>query len=267
MRLTAMDLQLQGRTALVTGASKGIGLAIARGLAAEGVELVLAARSADLLERNALGLSDAYGVKAHAFAADLAAAESVEGLAGFALEQLGHVDILVNNAGAIPAGTIEGLDDETWHRAYDLKLWGYVRLAKALLPRMKVRRSGVILNIIGNAGKRPTAGYIAGGLANAGLMNFTAALAQEAGPFGVRVVGINPGLTRTERMDTLNQRNAEDQGISVEEYLERTTRALPLRRVGESAEVADVAVFLVSDRASYVNGCVVPVEGGASAAL
>jgi NAD(P)-dependent dehydrogenase (short-subunit alcohol dehydrogenase family) len=262
-----MELRLQGKTAVVTGASKGIGLAIARGLAAEGVDLVLAARSADLLERNARELSDAHGVRAFPYAADLATADGVEGLATFAPEQLGHVDILVNNAGAIPAGTIEGLDDESWHSAYDLKLWGYVRLAKALLPRMKVRRSGVILNIIGNAGKRPSAGYIAGGLANAGLMNFTAALAQEAGPFGVRAVGINPGLTRTERMAVLNQRNAEDQGITLEEYEERTTRGLPLRRVGEAEEVADVAVFLVSDRASYVNGCVVPVEGGASAAI
>ncbi len=262
-----MELRLQGKTAIVTGASKGIGLAIARGLAGEGVDLVLAARSADLLERNARGLSDAHGVKALPYAADLSTASGVEGLAGFAVEQLGHVDILVNNAGAIPAGTIEGLDEETWRSAYDLKLWGYVRLAKALLPRMKVRRSGVILNIIGNAGKRPTAGYIAGGLANAGLMNFTAALAQEAGPFGVRVVGINPGLTRTERMTVLNQRNAEDQGITLEEFEERTTRSLPMRRVGEAEEVADVAVFLVSDRASYVNGCVVPVEGGATAAI
>jgi len=262
-----MELGLRGKTAVVTGASKGIGLAVARALAAEGVDLAISARSAEVLQREAKRMADAHGIAVHPYPTDLSTAEGISGLAAFATERMGRVDILVNNAGAIPAGTIEGLDDETWHRAYDLKLWGYVRLAKALLPAMKERGSGVILNIIGNAGKKPSAGYIAGGIANAGLMNFTAGLAHDAGPFGVRVVGINPGMTRTDRMATLIEKQAQDRGVSVAEMNAAMGRDIPMRRVAEPEDVSDVAVFLVSDRAAMVTGCIVPVEGGATLAL
>jgi NAD(P)-dependent dehydrogenase (short-subunit alcohol dehydrogenase family) len=252
---------------VVTGASKGIGLGIARALAAEGVEVVLCARSDELLRKAANQIADASGVPAHSVAADLATPEGIEALVACANRDLGTVDILVNNAGAIPGGTIEGIDDETWHRAYELKLWGYIRLCKALLPGMKARGSGVIVNIIGNAGKRPSAGYIAGGIANAGLMNFTAGLAQEAGPHGIRVVGINPGPIRTDRQDQLIARRALDQSATEDEVRLSMGRDIPLRRIGEVAEVADVAVFLASDRASYISGCVVPIEGGMTAAI
>jgi NAD(P)-dependent dehydrogenase (short-subunit alcohol dehydrogenase family) len=187
-----MDLGLRGRTAVVTGASKGIGLAIAEGLAAEGVHLAIAARGREALEQAARRLADTHGVRVEPFAADLSTEAGVAGLADFALATFEQIDILVNNAGAIPAGTITSLDDETWRRSYDLKLWGYIRLARALLPGMRARRRGAILNIIGNAGRQPSAGYIAGGPANAALMNFTKGLAAEAGPDGVRVNAINP---------------------------------------------------------------------------
>jgi NAD(P)-dependent dehydrogenase (short-subunit alcohol dehydrogenase family) len=262
-----MELGLRGRTAIVTGASMGIGLAIARALAAEGVDLTIAARSADLLHQHARTLADAHGVAVHPYPADLANADAVAELAAFAVERLGQADILVNNAGAIPGGPIDVLDDEAWHRAYDLKLWGYLRLSKALLPGMKARGSGVIINIIGNAGKRPSAGYIAGGIANAGLMNFTAGLAQDAGPYGVRVVAINPGLTRTERMEQLLQRQAIDRGVALDELRANAARDIPLRRVAEAQDVANLAVFLASDRAAMISGCTIPVEGGATASL
>lgn len=262
-----MELGLRGRTAVVTGASMGIGLAIARALAAEGVELTIAARSADRLRQHADALAEAYGVTVHPYAADLSSAEAVAELAAFAFERLGRADILVNNAGAIPGGPIDSLDDETWQRAYDLKLWGYLRLSKALLPGMKAHGRGVIINIIGNAGKRPTAGYIAGGIANAGLMNFTAALAQDAGPFGVRVVAINPGPTRTERMEQLLQRQSIDRRIPLDELRANAARDIPLRRVAEAEDVANLAAFLASDRAAMITGCTIPVEGGATASL
>ena len=262
-----MELGLRGKTAVVTGGSKGIGLAIARALAAEGVDLAIAARGRADLERAAREIADAHGVRVEPYAADLSTAEAVAGLSDFALQRLERVDILVNNAGAIPAGTIDALDDETWRSAYDLKLWGYIRLSRALLPGMRARRSGAILNIVGNAGRQPSAGYIAGGPANAALMNFTKGLAAAVGPDGVRVNAINPGPIRTDRMRQMAEQTARERGQSVAEVEAGQGRGIPLGRVGTPEEVANVAVFLVSDAASYVHGAIVPVEGGATVGI
>jgi NAD(P)-dependent dehydrogenase (short-subunit alcohol dehydrogenase family) len=257
-----MELGLRGKTAVVTGASKGIGRAIARALADEGVDLAICARTKADIERTAAEVADATSVTVHPFPADLSRAEDVEQFAAFALECLERVDILVNNAGAIPPGTIDSLDDATWHTAYDLKLWGYIRLTKALLPGMRRRGSGVVLNIIGNAGRQPSAGYIAGGAANAALMNFTKGLAADTGPHGIRVNAINPGPIRTERHTTLMAARARAAGISIEEAERESARGIPLGRAGLPEEVAAVAVFLASDAASYVHGAIIPVEGG-----
>lgn len=262
-----MELGLRGKTAVISGGSKGIGRAIAAALAAEGVDLVLAARGAQALEQTARELSDAHGVRVEPYAADLSHAEAVAGLAAFAIQRLGQVDILVNNAGAIPAGTLESLDDDTWLHAYDLKLWGYIRLTRALAPAMRARRSGAILNIIGNAGRQPSAAYIAGGPANAALMNFTKGLAAALGPDGVRVNAINPGPIRTERMRAMAEQRAAASGRTLAEEEAGSARGVPLGRTGTPEEVANVAVFLVSDAASYVHGAIVPVEGGATSGI
>jgi len=262
-----MQLNLQGKTAVVTGASKGIGRAVAQALAEEGVTLVICARTPEEIERTAAAIADATGVAVYPLAADLSQAEEVARLAAFALERLGQVDILVNNAGAIPAGTLESVDDETWHRAYDLKLWGYIRLTKALVAGMRERGSGAIVNIIGNAGREPSPGYIAGGPANAALMNFTKGMAADAGRHGVRVNAINPGPIRTERLIALTETRARAAGISVAEAERESARRIPLGRIGLPEEVATVAVFLVSDAASFVNGAIIPVEGGATAGV
>jgi NAD(P)-dependent dehydrogenase (short-subunit alcohol dehydrogenase family) len=259
-----MELGLRGKTAVVSGASKGIGRAITRALADEGVDLAICARTSTNIERAAAEIADATGCAVHPLAADLSRPDEVERFAAFATERLGPVDLLVNNAGAIPAATFESIDDETWRTAYDLKLWGYIRLTRALLPAMKERGSGAILNIIGNAGRQPSAGYIAGGPANAALMNFTKGLAADAGPYGIRVNAINPGPILTERLTALNAARARDQGVSVEEIERSAGRGIPLGRVGLPEEVAAAAVFLVSDAASYVNGVILPVEGGAT---
>lgn len=262
-----MELGLQGKRAVVTGGSKGIGLAIAQALAAEGVDLALAARGRSELERAAREIADVHGVRVEPFAADLAEAATVRAFAEFAAERLGGVDILVNNAGAIPAGTLDALDDDVWRRAYDLKLWGYIRLARALVPAMRERGSGAVLNIIGNAGRQPSAAYIAGGPANAALMNFTKGLAAEVGPDGVRVNAINPGPIRTDRMRQMAEQTARERGVDVTTVEAGQGRGVPLGRVGTPEEVANVAVFLVSDAASYVHGAIIPVEGGLTAGI
>lgn len=262
-----MDLHLRGRRAVVTGASKGIGLGVARGLAAEGVDLVLAARSGELLSGVADELASTHEVKVETVAADLGTAEGIERLVTSTLADGHAVDILINNAGAIPQGSIGELDENLWRDSYELKVWGYVRLAKSFLPGMKERGSGVIVNIIGSAARRSAGGYVAGGFANAGLMNLTGAIANDAGPFGVRCVGINPGLTVTERMDGIIARAAANRGISTEEAAAQMARDIPLRRPGTVHDVADLAVFLASDRASYITGTVIAVDGGATPPL
>jgi NAD(P)-dependent dehydrogenase (short-subunit alcohol dehydrogenase family) len=240
---------------VVTGASKGIGKAVARALADEGVDLAICSRTKQDIERAAAEIADATGAAVHALAADLSQAENVQRFAAFAQERLGRVDILVNNAGAIPAGTIDSIDDETWRDAYELKLWGYIRLSRMLLPGMRERGSGAIVNIIGNAGRQPSAAYIAGGPANAALMNFTKGLAAGEGRHGIRVNAINPGPIRTERLTTLTATRARTRGVSVEQEEREEGRGIPLGRVGLPEEVASVAVFLV-------HGAIIPVEGG-----
>jgi NAD(P)-dependent dehydrogenase (short-subunit alcohol dehydrogenase family) len=262
-----MELGLRGKTAVVTGASKGIGQAIARALAAEGVDLAIAARGRDELDRVARELSDAHGVRVAPYAADLAQREAVRGLAEFAVTTFGRVDILVNNAGAIPAGTIDSLDDDTWRAAYDLKLWGYIGLSRALLPRMREQGGGTILNIIGNAGRQPSPAYIAGGPANAALMNFTKGLAADAGRHNIRVNAINPGPIRTDRMRRMAEQQARARGVPLAEVEAGQARGIPLGRVGTPEEVASVAVFLVSDAASFITGAIIPVEGGLTATI
>ncbi|HTE86615.1 MAG TPA: short-chain dehydrogenase/reductase [Dehalococcoidia bacterium] len=262
-----MDLELRGRRAVVTGASKGIGLAIAQTLAAEGVALAICSRTDADIQGAATELGRRYEVPVAALAVDLSDAAGVERFATFAMQELGGVDILVNNAGAIPRGTIDSLDDETWQEAYALKFWGFIRMARALLPQMRSRRDGVILNIIGNAGKEPHRDYIAGGPANAGLMNFTKTLALDCAADGIRVVAVNPGAIRTPRMNSRYERMAREQGVTFQDIERESAKGIPLGRVGEAEEVAYVAAFLVSPRASYITGSVIPVEGGATGSV
>lgn len=262
-----MDLELRGKRAVVTGASKGIGLATAQALAAEGASLAICSRTEVDITRAAAEIAERYEVPVHPLPIDLSTLEGVQRFSAFAMRELGGVDILVNNAGAIPRGTIDTLDEETWQQAYALKFWGFIRLARELLPQMRERGDGVILNIIGNAGRDPHADYIAGGPANAGLMNFTKSLALDAARYGIRVLAINPGAIRTPRMNARYEREAQNGGISFEEVERRSAASIPLRRVGEANEIADVATFLVSPRASYMTGTVVAVEGGATGSV
>lgn len=259
-----MDLELRGLRAVITGASKGIGLAIARSLAAEGVNLLLAARSDAALTAIREELSARHSVAVDTVPCDLATAAGVGRLSAVIREQAQPMDILINNAGATLGGSLTTLDVEEWRASYELKLWGYLLLTREVLPLMYEQGAGVILNIIGNGGDQPSPAYIAGGIVNAGLMNFTRALADEAGPRGVRVVAINPGPIRTERVRALTAHLANTRGLSRQEAERSVTRSIPLGRIGEPEDVASVATFLVSRRASYITGATIPVTGGGS---
>lgn len=259
-----MDLGLRDRTALVTGASRGIGLAVAHALAAEGVRLAICSRTQADLERAASELEGAYDVPVVAVASDLSTAEGIAFLKRALDQWLGPLDILVNNAGAIPGGSVDTLEEATWRAAWELKLWGYIRSIRSFLPEMRRRRRGVIINVIGIAGTQPTPDFVAGGMANAALINLTRALAREVGGDGVRVVGISPGPIRTSRAVELAARAAAARDLSVDDILRERAASVPLGRLGEPAEIGNLAAFLASDRAAFIHGVTIPVDGGLS---
>jgi len=259
-----MELGLQGKVAIVTGASKGIGKAIAEELAAEGVHLALGARSAAVLAEVAQTIRQRTDVQVLPVATDLSTLDGVRTLARETLGRFGTVDILVNNAGAIRPGSLLTKPDEDWQVDWSLKVLGYIRLAREVFPVMQDKGGGRIINIIGSAGRQPHAGYLAGGGANAALMNMTKALAAEGAPHGILVNGINPGPIRTERWDDMMVRMAAERGQTLAVVEAEWMRDNPLQRPGEPQEVAALAVFLASARASYINGVLVEVDGGAT---
>ena len=252
-----MDLKLTGRTALVTGGSRGIGFGVAQLLAAEGCHLHLASRNATTLDAARAKLTAEHGVNITVHALDLSTLENAAKL----VAACGPVDILVNNAGAIPQGTIAELDDATWRQAWDLKVFGFINLTREIYRDMCARKRGVIVNVVGSAGERPTAAYIAGGMANAGLMAMSRALGAEAPDHGVRVVAINPGATETDRQIVRWKARAQKQFGDEERWRELTT-GFPFGRLATVDEVAAMIVFLCSERSSYTTGTVVTVDGG-----
>ncbi len=252
-----MELDLAGRKALVTGASKGIGRATAQALAAEGCDLVLVARGADALAEAREAIRDAHNVGVTIVPLDLSHGDAARRLAG----DFPDIDILVNNAGAIPGGTVEEIDEARWRQAWDLKVFGYVNLTRAYFALMKARKRGVIVNIIGSAGERLDAAYIAGSSGNASLMAFTRALGAAAPDHGIRVVGINPGPVATDRLVSLLKKRAQDRLGDAERWRE-LVKPMPFGRAATPEEIAAMAAFLASDRSGYTTGTIVTIDGG-----
>ncbi len=250
-----MDLKLAGRRVLITGGSKGIGEACARVFLGEGCSVVLVARDAARLAATAASLGEANRVATHA--ADLSAAGERERLAA----AFPDIDILVNNAGAIPAGGLLDLSMETWEQAWALKVMGYIHLTKLYLAGMKERGAGVIVNVIGGAGRSPRYDYVCGGTGNAALMAFTGAVGGRSVEWGVRVFGINPSQTRTDRIISLSKTRAKIK-FGDETRWEEMLSGLPLNRLIEPDEIANAAAFLASPACGYVSGTVLDVDGG-----
>lgn len=252
-----MDLHLAGRSVLITGGSKGIGYACAESFAAEGCPIHLASRTAETLETARQRLRARFNVPVEIHPVDLSTGDAARAL----VETCADVDILVNNAGAIPRGDLHVMDEAKWRTAWELKVFGYINMTRAMLHKMYGRRQGVIINIIGLAGELPMYDYVTGSMGNASLMQFTRAVGSRSVDRGVRVVAINPPATRTDRMETLMRSQAEKQFGDPERWPE-LTRHLPFGRPCEPQEIADLAVFLASDRSAYTSGVVFSVDGG-----
>lgn len=252
-----MNLEIQGKRVLVTGASKGIGYEVAHSFCKEGCEVMINGRDAAQLNTAAQSLHEATGVRVTTIQADLSAAAGVVQLT----EQAGHIDVLVNNAGAIPGGDLFALDDATWRKAWDLKLFGYIDMVRQCLPAMQRKGSGVIVNIIGMAGRVPRAGYICGSVANAALIAFTQAMGAATPEHGVRILGINPSQTRSDRIEVLMRAQAQKQLGDADKWFDLTQK-LAFGRLAEPREIADLVVFASSPRSSYLSGTVIDVDGG-----
>ena len=254
-----MELGLRGRAALVTGASKGIGFAVAGELAKEGCALILVARSAADLGRAAEQIAR-HGTPVSFEAADLSDSKAVDGLA----ERHGHVDILVNNAGAIPGGRLHEIDEPIWRAAWDLKVFGYVNMTRRFYAAMKARGRGTVVNIVGAAGERVDAGYIAGSSGNAALIAFTRALGGSSAADGLRVTGINPGPVLTDRLENLLKARATEAHGSPDRWREFLSH-LPFGRAATPGEIGALAAFLASDLSGYTTGSMFTVDGGMGA--
>jgi 3-oxoacyl-[acyl-carrier protein] reductase len=255
-----MDLKLTGKTALITGGSKGIGRAIAETMAAEGCNVIIAARSADDLASVKAAIAQKSNVRVDIAAVDLSDSRNVDRLA----RDYPGIDILINNAGAIPGGSLLAVDEATWRKAWDLKVFGYVNMCRAFYALMKQRHAGVIINIIGNAAVTHDPEYICGVAGNASLMAFTQSLGSVSAKDGIRVVGINPGPTTTERLINLMKRKALDRTGSADNWQE-IMKGLPLGRGATPEEIAAMVAFLASDYSNYTSGSVVAIDAGLSA--
>ncbi|HEU4433705.1 MAG TPA: SDR family oxidoreductase [Pyrinomonadaceae bacterium] len=257
-----MDLGLKNRVALVAAASQGLGRAVAEELAAEGASLVLCARNPTTLAETAAAIADSTGAHVLAAPADVTDVDQIARLVESANERFGRIDILVTNAGGPPAGRFDQITREQWEQASRLTLFSAIELARQVLPGMKERRWGRILNITSIAVKQPVENLMLSNSLRAGLTGFARTLANEVAADGVTVNNILPGYTRTERLDELANMMADKLGISASEFRAKWEQEIPMRRLGEPREFAALATFLVSERASYITGASIQVDGG-----
>src|SRR3989454_1804644 len=257
-----MDLGLKDKVALVAAASRGLGRAVAEELAAEGALLLLCSRSEEAINETAKEIAQTTAAKVLAVAADVSKADDVAKVTQFGIERFGRIDILVTNAGGPPAGQFENLGQEQWEAATRLTLFSAVELARHVLPGMKERRWGRILNITSIAVKQPVDNLILSNSLRAAVTGFARTLANEVATFGITVNNIMPGYTRTERVEELARMMADKEGITPAEFIARWEKEIPMRRLGEPREFAALAAFLVSERASYITGTSIPVDGG-----
>ena len=254
-----MDLNLKNKIALITGASKGIGAGIAHSLASEGAELYLTARNVKQLESLKLELQKKYSVEIQIIPLNLTKSDSQAIL----FEKCKNINVLINNAGDIPSGSLFDIDEDSWRRGWELKVFGYINLCRGFYPIIKKNEGGVIINNIGNGGEIYDPLYIAGAAGNSSLMSFTKALGGNSLEDNIRVIGVNPGPVETERIyKILKNRSIKLYGD--ENHVQELLKSYPLGRPAHVREISDLIAFLVSEKSGYTSGTVFTVDGGIS---
>lgn len=259
-----MQLGLKDKVVIVTGGTRGIGADVARGFAEEGARVAICARTQADLDARSAEIARATGAAVIGVSVDLSRRGEPERLVEHVVKQFGRLDVLVNSAGVAPGGNIEELSDDDWERGIQLKLLGLVRCTRAAIPVMRRQGGGRIVNVVGNDGVKCAYWEIVPAICCAAELIFTATLAEEYGPEGIYVNAVNPGPVETGLMRGLFEQVARRRGLSVQEVVDAHVESIPLKlgRIAEPREVTDVVLFLASDRASFVNGVSVNVDGG-----
>jgi NAD(P)-dependent dehydrogenase (short-subunit alcohol dehydrogenase family) len=257
-----MDLKLTGKTALVTGGSEGIGKGIALALAQEGVDVAICARRKEPLEATATEIARATNRKIVAIPADLTKDDDAKNFVEQGHKALGRVDIMINNAGSAPGGVIEHLTEADWAQSLQLKFMGYVRCLRYVLPIMVKQGGGRVVNLIGNDGVKPSYWEIAPGAANAAGQNLTLSLAGQYGKHNISMCAVNPGPVRTERWAGLVKAMSRDMQLPYEEADKLAPSSIPMGRIAEVEEVANLVVMLASPLMHMVNGTMIEIDGG-----
>ena len=257
-----MDLGIRGKVALVSASSRGLGRAIAEELAAEGAGLVVCARGEEALRKTANEIRERSSVEVVEVVADVSEPTGLHRVAAAAFDKFGRVDILVTNSGGPPSGPFESFTPEMWNAAVAQLLNSAVGLARAVLPGMKERRWGRILNVTSIAVKQPVEGLMLSNSLRAAVTGFARSLANEVAPFNVTVNNLMPGYTRTDRVEQLARAAGERSGISARDAFAKWEKEIPMGRLGEPREFAALAAFLASERASYITGSSIAVDGG-----
>lgn len=257
-----MDLGLRGRVALVCGASSGLGKAVATGLAKEGARLAICSRTKEKLEQAAADIRRATGAEVVAIPADVSVPADVKKLVRQTVNHFGKLEILVTNAGGPPPGEFLTLPEDSWQKALDLNLLSTLHLCRESVPHMKAGGWGRIVNITSYAAKQPQPNLILSNMARAGVLGLAKSLATELGPYNILVNSVCPGIFETERHLALSKHRAAQEGLSLEEHLKKRAKEIPLGRGGHPEEFADLVVFLASERASYITGTAIQIDGG-----
>lgn len=257
-----MDLRIQGKVALIAAASKGLGRAAAKALAHEGARVVIAARGAQLLQQAAAEIAQETGASVIAVPADVSLAADIQHLFEAACDAFGQVDILVNNAGGPRPGVFTDMSDDDWLRAVELNLLSTIRLTRLVLPGMRARRWGRIINLTSLSVKQPIPNLILSNAVRAGAVAMAKTLSDQVAAEGITVNNVCPGYMLTDRIKALAQAQAETEGLSVQEIMQRTLADIPAGRIGQPEELAALIAFLASEPAAYITGATIQVDGG-----